>query len=521
MELNNTDSFLSSNNFYASSSSIKLLACLEIINTKTRPFIFVARNNAEGKSIYKKLRTLSDDVAFFPSWDCSIKSLRVPSIEIEASRVKCLKQIKDAPPSLIITTWHALTTYFKPLQTEKIITIDKSGYIVVHELRKKLKTAGFIEVDTVQDIGEFVIRGGIIDIFSCFYDNPLRFDLFGADIEFVYEFNPISQRNIEQKEDKSFQLYNPIKLTGTSYFDDLRKSNLTYFFKEIGCKYSSIIYNKQDLIELRDFVSMDDVLIFSDIDKELKERYCIVNDNFSNSDKNIVQHVSLDLNKGRTCLEQLLKNWDNVVIACENSMQLKFAKRALNKIEANNVSIEVLPIEETLFYQGKLLVPAFILGMAAGEKTLDKPKRVLYELNSFNIGDYLVHSDYGIGLYLGLKTISLPVSYPFKALKHGYLQLQYAGSDKLMLPVENVSKLTLYQRKSAGEIILDPLNSKSWARRYGKTKDKIMELASRMVAIEAKRKINKAPVYEIDAVKLQEFSEKCGFVETPDQLSAI
>ncbi len=137
----------------------------------------------------------------------------------------------------------------------------------------------------------------------------------------------------------------------------------------------------------------------------------------------------------------------------------------------------------------------------------------LEELATLSPGDLVVHSDHGIGRYEGLTSI------PVGNAPHDCVALEYAGGDKLYVPVENLDVLSRYGAEGEG-VSLDKLGGEGWQRRKAKMKDRIREIAGELIATAAKRALRKAPAADPDS-SYAAFVDRFPYAETEDQDRAI
>jgi len=137
----------------------------------------------------------------------------------------------------------------------------------------------------------------------------------------------------------------------------------------------------------------------------------------------------------------------------------------------------------------------------------------LNELATLSPGDLVVHADHGIGRYEGLTQI------PVQKAPHDCVALEYAGGDKLYVPVENIDILSRYGSESEG-VALDRLGGEAWQRRKSRMKERIREIAGELIKIAAERALRPGPVAEPDT-GYAAFSDRFPYEETEDQDRAI
>jgi transcription-repair coupling factor (superfamily II helicase) len=153
-----------------------------------------------------------------------------------------------------------------------------------------------------------------------------------------------------------------------------------------------------------------------------------------------------------------------------------------------------------------------------GDRLIRRPKRkrraenFLSEVQSLTPNDLVVHVDHGVGRYLGMEVITAI------GAAHECLVLEYAEHSKLYLPVENIELLSRYGHE---EGLLDKLGGGAWQSKKAKLKERIREMADKLIRIAAERALRRAPVLEPPPGMWDAFSARFPYQETDDQLSAI
>lgn len=138
-------------------------------------------------------------------------------------------------------------------------------------------------------------------------------------------------------------------------------------------------------------------------------------------------------------------------------------------------------------------------------------KNLLAELDSFRVGETVVHKKHGVALFDGIETVRVGDH------KHDCIKLIFAGDDKLFIPVENVEQITKY---GENDVNLDKLGGVSWQKRHSKLKERIGEMAKKLMLIAANREIRGANDAEFDLKLYDQFCEDFPYVETEDQLTS-
>jgi len=168
-------------------------------------------------------------------------------------------------------------------------------------------------------------------------------------------------------------------------------------------------------------------------------------------------------------------------------------------------------------FEGKGLIVVSeqdVLGdrLIRGAKKRKRADSFLTEAQSLSPGDLVVHVDHGVGRYTGLETITA------LGAPHDCVALEYAGGDRLYLPVENIELLSRYGHE---EGLLDRLGGGAWQARKARLKDRIRQIAERLMRVAAERALRKAPILEVPHHEWDAFAARFPYQETDDQLSAI
>ncbi|WP_062762594.1 transcription-repair coupling factor [Falsirhodobacter sp. alg1] len=160
-----------------------------------------------------------------------------------------------------------------------------------------------------------------------------------------------------------------------------------------------------------------------------------------------------------------------------------------------------------------------------GDRLVSSPKKrrkadnFVRDLETLSPGDLVVHVEHGVGRYMGLETLRVPQPPANRAgPPHDYLHLVYAEETKLYLPVENIELLSRYGHEDG---LLDRLGGGAWQAKKAKLKERIREIAERLMRIAAERHLRHAPILEAPHQMWEAFCARFPYQETDDQLAAI
>ena len=188
--------------------------------------------------------------------------------------------------------------------------------------------------------------------------------------------------------------------------------------------------------------------------------------------------------------------------------------------QPGTVGLAVWPLDEGFVADGQALGRLAVISeqdvlgdrLIRGAKKRRKADNFLRDTTSLTPGDLVVHVEHGIGRYTGLETIKA------MGVPHDCVALEYAGGDRLYLPVENIELLSRYGHE---EGLLDRLGGGAWQARKARLKERIKLIADKLMRVAAERLLRPAPVLEPEDHDWQAFSARFPYSETDDQLSAI
>jgi transcription-repair coupling factor (superfamily II helicase) len=192
-------------------------------------------------------------------------------------------------------------------------------------------------------------------------------------------------------------------------------------------------------------------------------------------------------------------------------------QQGLGLAARGKVAVLVLPLETGFASESiELVTEADMLGdrLVRRKKKRKDADAFLAELQALSRGDLVVHVEHGIGRYLGLEPI------PVGQSQHDCVALEYAGGDKLFIPVENIDVLSRYGASDQA-VPLDRLGGEAWQRRRARLKERITAIAGELMQVAAARALRQAPVLAADPASLGQFTDRFPWAETEDQERAI
>jgi transcription-repair coupling factor (superfamily II helicase) len=436
-----------------------------------------------------------------------------------------------------------------------LINIKAGDIVDIKDLTRKLYNIGYKVETIVNKTGEMASRGYILDIYPINENNPLRIEFWGDTIDSLRYFNVDTQLTvnsidsitvfpnsefivdveIDENERKQKYLNKYTKVTNinnylgkpTVFFDDYTQIETSYnLLMEEILEYNlsikaqpdfSYMNNLNDIIvhNATYFVNFDNLIRRNDGIKKYSTKTI---EPFTGDIEHINNRLNAYLKQNKTviiCLtdrykiNKLLDDLDNDNLIFTNETQIFDNKiNAIVKDINHGFSYDkYIVISENDLYNRKN--PNYIY------KTNFKYGTKIRDINKLSIGDYVVHFAHGIGRYLGITTFTK------NGLMKDYLAVQYAGNDKLYIPVEKLELISKYSSNDTVAPKLNHLGGTEWQKTKLRVRKKIESIASELLALYAAREVINGYAFLPDTDEQMAFEQEFKYNETPDQLKVI
>ncbi|AAZ68796.1 transcription-repair coupling factor [Ehrlichia canis] len=214
-----------------------------------------------------------------------------------------------------------------------------------------------------------------------------------------------------------------------------------------------------------------------------------------------------------------------LIIACNSIGSLEYIQNKLKTLgiklyKINHYqeifyshNITILPTNQSFITKSTIVITEHDLLYKQEVTNKSNISNIINNNTNLDIGDIVIHKDYGIGKIVELETTKVLDSY------HDFIKIEYYNNDKLFLPVENINLISKYGQQNPN-VTLDKLGSTSWQQRKTKIKNHIKKIARELLAIEAARKLSTGQIFCKDE-NYQHFCNEFSYTETEDQLQAI
>ncbi|GAA9608192.1 transcription-repair coupling factor [Helicobacter pylori] len=391
------------------------------------------------------------------------------------------------------------------LESFKITLLEKYN---LKDLKDKLFYYGYEILDLVEVEGEASFRGDIVDIYIP-NSKAYRLSFFDTECESIKELDPTTQMSL--KEDLLEIEIPPtlFSLDEPSYKDlktKVEQSPLNSFSKDLtsfglwflGEKAQDLLSVYKSIISPKALEEIQELASLNELDCERFKFLKVLENAQGYEDLEIHAHalegfITLHSNHKITLLAPNKTILDNAISALEkSSMECVIAPFVLNFKTPDGIFISLNSFER--------------------KKKRQKSKLALNELNA---GEWVVHDDYGVGVFSQL------VQHSVLGSKRDFLEIAYLGEDKLLLPVENLHLIARYVAQSDSVPVKDRLGKGSFLKLKAKVKNKLLEIASKIVELAAERNLILGKKMDTHLAELEVFKSHAGFEYTSDQEKAI
>jgi transcription-repair coupling factor (superfamily II helicase) len=524
------------------SSSSLVVATLFRAHLQTQ--ILVLDDADDAAYLYNDLKQLLpiDDVFFFPSsFKRAIKLSQLDAAN-EILRTEVLNRLtNNEAPCVVVTYPEALMQKVVSVAGMKSRTLkmrvgESLGIDFVTEI---LIDYGFQRVDFVYEPGQFSVRGSIVDIFSFAFELPYRCDFFGDEVESIRVFDIETQLSQEQKTEIEIvpDLHRDTTSPHVSIPDFISSDcwfgfwNAAYVRERINLLYNDALVKANEGGEI--VPDMDKTLITGDefiglvmpfrkmewSDKGYFKAKATVA--FKTSPQPIF-HKNFDL------VADNLKKWmaDSYRI-CILSDSVKQTDRIAAIFDDRKDNIVFQAVKNTLHegfidhdlsllcYTDHQIFDRFHKFQLKTDKTrLGKVVMTLKELNQFQVGDYMVHVDHGVGTFGGLVRTNV------NGKMQEMVKLVYKDDDIIFVSIHALHRISKYKGKEGEAPRINKLGSGAWERLKERTKSKVKDIARELIKLYAKRKAEQGFQFSPDSYLQQELEASFIYEDTPDQVKA-
>ena len=400
---------------------------------------------------------------------------------------------------------------------ESLLKLNVGDEVSHESIVESLFSSGFERVDFVSEPGQFAIRGAIVDIFSYSYNDPFRISFFGDEIETINIFDCNTQLSKE-------------KVVSAEIYPDLAPSD------DEG----------ESCVQIADILPADTLLWLDSSDMYSEREFFPLLERF----RKIYMEVPLSRQNEESIKFSIVpqprfnKNFDlltedirkhleegyRVRIYGEKQSQLDRLRSILSQSASASGIASAIPefVPHCNIHNGFIDHENKVCCYSDHEifdrfhrvtirRTVEKSEQLtINDLTSFSIGDYVVHIDYGVGIFGGLVRMR-----DDKGRMHEKVKLTYKDDDVVFVSVHALHKISRYKSKDSEPPKIHKLGSKVWQNLKASTKSKVKDIAKDLIQLYAKRKSSDGFAFSPDSYLQQELESSFMYEDTPDQEKAV
>lgn len=514
------------------------------------PYLVIAEDADSAGYMLGDLEALGVKAYYYPSaFNRHIKyGQREPAQEVLRAELLTALAAGDAP---LIVSYPAALAEAIPTQQEvaqSCFTLSVGDVISRDTLRERLLEEGFEEVDYVYSPGQVVYRGSLVDIFSYGSTYPYRIDFFDDEIESIRRFDIESQLSVDQCERAEIapalqvqsgtasaggEQTSLLSLLSSDYqlwisrYDSLAEEWQSLYDAEMAVDYEGAFATQEEMRQLlvpcetlQRQVDQRRQIFAKPTEKPLEECGHVA---FATKPQLLIhRHFDLLVEELQLRKRGFFKSY----FLSESSAQAQRLKEILIEREAEELLPEWVPLVVHEGFEDKDLDILLLTDHQVFDRYHHyqlKSERIrnadaaisLKELHTIAPGDYIVHSDHGVGQFDGLLTTEVDGK-PREVVK-----LVYQNKDVLLVSIHSLHKLSKYQAQEEGSPQLSRLGTGAWTKLKERAKTKIKSVARDLIALYAARKEQPGFAFSPDSYLQHEMEASFAYEETPDQLKAI
>jgi len=510
--------------------SLRSLVAATLHQRSGEPVLMIFEDRADADSAYADLLTLigPDNSLLYQEEHHSRATLREAVDAEVVSLTESLKMIGDNPNRVIVTDVETLAESVPPPPriAQSLVDLRRGATLSFEEFSRSLTLGGFERVDLVQSVGEFALRGGIIDLFPVGVVAPIRLEFFGDEIDSLREFDPMSQRSMRE--------LSSISILSRLFHAD-QADILTATLVDHLPASTIVMIDEPERVDGR-LQEMAAERVVERIGAWRRILHALLHPPGSD-----ILHVagkaqpSFGASIRELCLavEGLRRDGYMVTLVADGADALARLRELING-ELDRAEAEGEPYDEgamTTEFEAETLsagfsIPSMRIAVFTEHEVFNRRRArvrasakkfkgfTLRELRQLRPGDYVVHIDKGIGRFIGLETISAA------GARGEAIKLEYANAGILYVNLNYINRLQKYSSKEGGEPRLSRLGTEEWERTKARAKRRVKDIARELIRLYALRKSQPGFSFGEDTQWQRELEASFMYDDTPDQAQA-
>ena len=523
-----------------------------------RSVLFVLDDADEAGYFYHDLTQMlgQERVFFFPSSYRRAVKYGQRDAANEILRTEVLARLSTGSNLYIVSYPDALAELViaKQKLDERILKLSVGQQVAMNDVVHTLREYELTETDYVYEPGQFAVRGSILDVYSYSCEFPFRIDFFGDEIDTIRTFDVETQLSKDKRQDIEIvpELAN-IQSDKQCFLNSLAPSALivmkdfTYVYDCIDRIYADGFSSQSMTEQLEGATEVEAERIRRDMKTELN----LVSAN--EFQRSVAEHVRVEMGLVKEEKQALVpfhiapqplfhKNFDllcksledfllqgyTLYILADSQKQQQRLKEIFESEELQHYGIHFTAVDKTLhegfidsdkkccFFTDHQIFDRFHkYNLRSDSARAGKMALTMKELQEMEVGDFIVHVDYGIGKFGGL--VRVPVGDSYQEM----IRIIYKNNDKVDVSIHSLYKISKYRRSDTGEPPrLSALGTGAWDKLKEKAKKRIKDIARDLIKLYAQRRREKGFAFSADSYLQHELEASFFYEDTPDQNKA-
>ena len=530
----------------------------KIVRDNTHNTLVVVNSLYDANKLYNSISSDTDHVFLFPMDDFLTSEALAASPDLRITRLETLKHIVQTKGNIVITNLMGYLRYLPipSVYLKSLITIKTGDIISPDDFVNRLVSIGYTRDTIVNKTGEYAVRGFVLDVFPIDEEYPIRFEFFDDEIESIRFFDPETQKSTQtldsitiypffefitslsvEEEHFGLQKYLP-QYSEVCNISKYLDSSYTFFkdYDQMKVSYISVLEEMMTYKNEKDIDFTNNYMFEFEKMREDYPVYFLPLNNLKSCDYisemyDCNVHSISNFNEDEDLINQFLfrslQNHKTVIIILQKyqirsllkSLKVPLVETSFSNIVEDKINLIEGDLSCGFIYQNYVVMTASELFKNVQQKkkyrTKFKYSSNIGDVNKLEIGDYVVHNVHGIGIYNGIKTLTL------NDITKDYLEVLYQGTDKMYIPVEKIDLLSKYSGREGIVPKINKLGGSDWQKTKSRIRSKVTDMAQKLISLYAERESRKGFSFSPDCDLSVEFEEDFPYDLTSDQRRAI
>lgn len=516
---------------YGVAGTQKVLPTAAAYELNPRPTIILVSDREKISSWLDDLAELLPDVEVveLPELDLIDVQASTIGIERQAKRLEIISRLLRGEKLIVLVS--ALAAVKKDFSRQDFmkfqLRIEVGQNLSLERFLSKLNEFGYERADEVDAIGKFNVHGGIVDIFPINESTPCRVEFFGDEVDSLREIDFETFRSTKKIKALTILPIKSFVATSESFLTCAGEGG-TIIFDEPARIYEAI----HDLT-VEDPALKKNIFTFAELVRDSRAGSLIYLELMMKKIRSIEPTESIGITaanvtsfQGQTKffleeITRLLELNQKIYILFGSQSKMLGLEKLLDEQNLRGVQFQIGNLSDGFELPNSKLTVFTERNIFGGQIQRRRNKKFsdagdkIKHYGDIKPGDYVVHVDNGIGKYLGVETLE------FNGERKDFLHIQYGGTDKLYIPVDQVHYLQKYISDDDAPPKLSRLGSGDWARAKSRASAAVEDIAEKLLELYAQREKSQGFAFDEDDATQREFEDAFPYEETPDQIRAI